>query len=239
VGTPRRPVVALDGPASSGKSSVGAAVARRLGWRFLDTGLLYRAITWLAAERGLDLGDGPAIARLAPEVGLIADAAGRLDRVVVGGEDVSDRIRTAGVDRRVSEVARQPEVRAALLVRQRAVAADGWIVMAGRDIGTVVLPDADVKVWLDASPEVRAARRVRERGLDPAGPEAAAILADLRSRDHVDGNRATAPARPATDARHVATDALDFAATVDAVVAAIAAAGLDVPAPAGPAEPAG
>lgn len=236
--TSRRPVIALDGPASSGKSSVGAAVARRLGWRFLDTGLLYRAITWLAVERGLDLRDGPAIARLAPEVEIVADAAGRLDRVVVGGEDVSDRIRTAGVDRLVSEVARQPEVRAALLVRQRALAADGWIVMAGRDIGTVVLPEADVKVWLDASPEVRAARRVRERGLDPAGREAAAILADLRDRDHVDGSRATAPARPADDALHVATDELDLAGTVDAVIAAIAVTGLDAPASAQPGEPA-
>ena len=164
----RGPVVALDGPGSSGKSSVGAAVAAALGARFLDTGLLYRALTWLCLERGVRPEDGPAVAPLAAEIDLEPDAAGRLTRVIVGGRDVADRIRTPRVDRAVSAVSRQPEVRAALLGRQRTIAASGAIVVAGRDIGSVVLPDADVKIWLDASAEERAARRARERGIDPA-----------------------------------------------------------------------
>ena len=219
---PRPLVVAIDGPASSGKSSVGAAVAARLGYRFLDTGLLYRAVTWLALARGVDPADGPAVAALVPEVSLEPDARGRLTRVFVDGRRVSAEIRTAAVERRVPEVARQPVVRAALLARQRAYAAGGGIVLAGRDIGTVVLPGADRKIWLDASTEARAARRARERGHSPGSPEAARILAELRARDAVDTGRATAPARPAPDAAIVVTDVLDLAATVAAVLAVVA-----------------
>jgi len=217
-------VVALDGLGSSGKSSVGAAVAAALGVRFLDTGLLYRALAWLSLERGLEPEDGPAIARLAAEIDLEADEAGRLAHVVVGGRDVADRIRTPRVDRAVSAVARQPEVRAALLGRQRAMAASGAIVVAGRDIGRVVLPDADVKIWLDASAEERAARRAQERGIDPASPAGTAILADLRRRDLADGSRDASPARAADDAIHVRTDGSSFETTVAAVLAVVRAA---------------
>ena len=210
-------VVALDGLASSGKSSVGAAVAAALGLRFLDTGLLYRALTWLALERGLAPSDGPAIAPLAEEIDLEADAAGRLDRVLVGGRDVAGEIRTPRVDRAVSAVARQPEVRAALLGRQRAIAGRGGIVAAGRDVGSVVLPDADVKIWLDASAEERAARRARERGIDPASPAGLAILDDLRRRDTADASRDISPALAADDAVHVRTDGNTFEETVAAV----------------------
>jgi cytidylate kinase len=218
-------VVALDGPASSGKSSVGAAVAAALGFRFLDTGLLYRALTWLALERGLDPADGPAIAPLTAEIELGADEAGRLKRVLVGGRDVAGEIRTPRVDRAVSAVSRQPEVRAALLGRQRAIAAAGGIVLAGRDIGTVVLPDADVKVWLDASAEERAARRAAERGIDPASPAGQRILEDLRRRDRIDGSREVSPARAADDAVHVRTDGNTFEETVAAVLAVVREAG--------------
>jgi len=210
-------VVALDGLASSGKSSVGAAVAAALGLRFLDTGLLYRALTWLALERGLAPSDGPAIAPLAEEIDLEADAAGRLDRVLVGGRDVAGEIRTPRVDRAVSAVAGQPEVRAALLGRQRAIAGRGGIVAAGRDVGSVVLPDADVKIWLDASAEERAARRARERGIDPASPAGLAILDDLRRRDTADASRDISPALAADDAVHVRTDGNTFEETVAAV----------------------
>jgi CMP/dCMP kinase len=212
------PTVALDGPASSGKSSVGAAVAAALGLRFLDTGLLYRTLTWLALERGLDPEDGAAIAPLAEAIDLGADDAGRLTRVVVDGRDVSGEIRTPRVDRAVSAVSRQPEVRAALLGRQRALAAAGAIVVAGRDIGSVVLPDADVKVWLDASAEERSARRARERGIDPASREGVAILDDLRRRDAADGSRTLSPARAADDAVHVRTDGNSFEDTIAAVL---------------------
>jgi len=214
-------VIALDGPASSGKSSVGSAVAAELGFRFLDTGLLYRALTWLALERGIDPADGAAIAPLAAAIDLGADDAGRLTRVLVAGRDVAAEIRTPRVDRAVSSVSRQPEVRAALLGRQRAIAAAGGIVVAGRDIGAVVLPDATVKVWLDASAEERAARRAAERGIAATAAEGLAILEDLRRRDHVDGSREHSPSRAAADAVHVRTDGNTFEETVAAVLAVV------------------
>jgi cytidylate kinase len=218
-------VVALDGPASSGKSSVGAAAAREVGFRFCDTGLLYRAITWLVLQRGIDRSDPPALVALVGEVELAADEQGRLARVLVDGEDVTGRVHAAEVDRAVSEVSRVGELRAALLQRQRAIASGGRIIVAGRDIGTVVLPEAGLKVFLDASAEERARRRAEERDLDPAGPEAAAVLAELRRRDDLDRNRPVAPLRPAPDAVHIRTDGNTFEQTVAAVVAAIRQAG--------------
>jgi cytidylate kinase len=229
--TDRHPglVVALDGPASSGKSSVGAAAALRLGYRFCDTGLLYRAATWLALKRAVrveDEGADPlALVALVPEIELVPDEQGRLAHVSVDGEDVTDDVHTPRVDEAVSAVSRVPELRTALLERQRALASEpGGIVMAGRDIGTVVLPDADLKIFLDASAEERARRRAEERGLSPDSPEAQEILAQLRRRDDLDRNRSVAPLRPAEDALHVVTDGNTFEQTVDAVVAAIQAA---------------
>ena len=195
--SPRRVVVALDGPASSGKSSVGAAAARELGYRFCDTGLLYRAVTGLALRRGVGLSDPAALVaarrrgrarrrRRRPPVA----RPGRRRRRDGRGPPAGGRPRPSARCRSV------PEVRAALLARQRALAGAGRIVMAGRDIGTVVLPDADLKVFLDASAEERARRRAEERGLAPGSPEAAAILADLRRRDDLDRNRPVAPLRP-------------------------------------------
>jgi cytidylate kinase len=156
-------------------------------------------------------------------VGVAANENGRLDRVVIDGRDVSAEMRTPEVDRVVSAVARAPEVRAALLVRQRALVEAGGIVVAGRDIGTVVLPGADVKVWLDASAEERAARRALERGIDPASAPGRAILDDLRRRDRADGGRAISPARPADDAIHVRTDGNTLDQTVAAVIATVTA----------------
>jgi cytidylate kinase len=144
--------------------------------------------------------------------------------VLIDGVDVTTEVRRPEVDRAVSEVSRVPEVRAALLARQRALADAGGIVMAGRDIGTVVLPDADLKVFLDASAEERARRRAEERGLAEGSPEADAILADLQRRDDLDRNRAVAPLRPADDALHIQTDGNTFDQTVAAVEAAIRAA---------------
>lgn len=218
-----RPVIALDGPASSGKSSVGAAVAAALGLRFFDSGLLYRALAWAALAHGVDPADGPGVAALATSVAVAADKNGRLDRVVIDGRDVSAQVRTPEVDRVVSAVAQAPAVRAALLVRQRALVGAGGIVVAGRDTGTVVLPGADVKIWLDASAEERAARRAVERGIDPASAAGRAILEDLLRRDRVDGARAIAPARPADDAIHVRTDGNTLDQTVAAVIAAVTA----------------
>jgi len=234
-------VIALDGPASSGKSSVGASVAAALGLRFFDSGLLYRALAWAALDRAVDPSDGPAVVALASSVAVEADEDGRLDRVVIDGRDVSAEMRTPEVDRVVSAVARAPEVRAALLARQRALVEVGeivgtgalpetgavvearGIVVAGRDIGTVVLPGAHVKIWLDATAEERAARRALERGIDPASAAGRAILDDLRRRDRADGGRAISPARPADDAIHVRTDGNTLDQTVAAVIAAVTA----------------
>jgi cytidylate kinase len=216
-----RLVVALDGPGSSGKSSVGAAAALRVGYRFCDTGLLYRAVTWLSLARGVPATNPVALRNLAAEVELAADRAGRLSSVLVDGVDRTADVHTPPVDAAVSAVSAAPELRAALLERQRKLAADGGIVMAGRDIGTVVLPDADLKLFLDASVEERARRRTRERGLAPTAPEAEAILAALRERDRLDSTRAVAPLHPAADARIISTDGNRFEDTVDAVVGAI------------------
>ena len=216
-------IVALDGPGSSGKSSVGAAAALELGYRFCDTGLLYRAATWLALKRRVPAdGDPAALVALVPEIELVPDENGRLAHVTVGGVDVTADVHTPSVDEAVSAVSRVAELRAALLERQRALAAEpGGIVMAGRDIGTVVLPDADLKIFLDASVEERARRRTEERGLDPDSAEARFILAQLRRRDELDSQRAVAPLRPADDAVRILTDGNEFQDTVAAVVAAI------------------
>lgn len=216
-----RLVVALDGPGSSGKSSVGAAAALRVGYRFCDTGLLYRAVTWLALERGVTAGQPEVLRALAGEVELAPDEVGRLAHVRVDGIDRTIDVHTPPVDAAVSAISAVAELRAALLRRQRTLAAAGGIVMAGRDIGTVVLPDADLKLYLDASVEERARRRAEERGIEPGGTEADAILAALRERDRLDSTRAVAPLHPAPDARILATDGNRFEDTVDAVVSAI------------------
>lgn len=213
--------MALDGPGSSGKSSVGAAAALRVGYRFCDTGLLYRAVTWLSLARGVPATNPTALRALATEVELAADAAGRLSSIMVDGIDRTAEVHTPPVDAAVSAVSAVPELRAALLERQRALAQSGGIVMAGRDIGTVVLPDADLKLFLDASVEERARRRAEERGLDRDSHEAQAILAALRQRDRLDSTRAIAPLHPAADARIIATDGNRFEDTVDAVAGAI------------------
>jgi cytidylate kinase len=219
-----RLVVAIDGPGSSGKSSVGSAAALAVGYRFCDTGLLYRALTWLALAGRVPASDPSRLVALVPEVRLVADEHGRLNRVVVDGRDVTEEVHGAVVDEHVSDVAKVPDVRAALMPVQRALATTGGIVMAGRDIGTVVLPGADLKIFLDASVEERARRRAEERGLEAGNAEARWILAELRRRDQIDANRPLAPLRPAPDAHHVRTDGNTFEETVAAVVAEIRAA---------------
>ena len=214
-------VVALDGPGSSGKSSVGSAAARELGYRFCDTGLLYRAVTWLAEARGVSVDDPEGLVGLVEEVELRPDGDGRLDRVLVDGVDHTADVRSPAVEAAVSAVSAVPEVRAALLQRQRDLAVDGGIIMAGRDIGTVVLPEADLKLYLDASVEERARRRAQERGLADGSPEALAILESLRRRDRLDATRAVAPLRVAPDARILSTDGNAFEETVAMVVATI------------------
>jgi CMP/dCMP kinase len=201
-------IVAIDGPAGAGKSTVAQRLAARLGFRYLDTGAMYRALTWLALEQGAALEDGPSLAALAEGNRVTFDAAGR---VAIGGRDVTSAIRGAGIDRVVSTVARHPEVRAVMRDRQRDLADEGDAVIEGRDIGTVVAPGAEVKVYLVAEPDIRAQRRLSER------PEigADALATDLRLRDQSDASRM----QPADDARTIDTTDLD----IDDVVAEIEA----------------
>jgi len=220
----RRITVALDGPASSGKSSVGAAAAARLGLRFVDTGLVYRALTALALREGIKTDDVGRLVPLVERISLDDDGTGRLTRVLLDGADATDEARGPEVDASVSAVSRLAPVRSALLARQRSLAATGGIVVAGRDIGTVVLPDADLKVFLDASLEERASRRIAERGLDPEGAAAAVVRAQLRRRDEQDRTREVAPLRAADDAVIIRTDGASFEDTVDRVVDSIRAA---------------
>jgi cytidylate kinase len=227
-------VVALDGPASSGKSSVGAAAAERLGYRFCDTGLLYRAVTWLALDRGIRPADTSALVRLVDEIHLLDDGAGRLSHVAVDEVDRTAEVRGPEVDVAVSEYSSVPELRMALLARQRALAAAGRIIMAGRDIGTVVLADADLKIYLDASVEERARRRALERGFEPDSAEGIEVLDELRRRDALDTGRAIAPLRPADDAVVIRTDGNTFDMTISVVVNTIRRAAAErAPAPAG------
>src|SRR6478736_7653429 len=216
-----RIIVALDGPGSSGKSSVGAAAALVVGYRFCDTGLLYRAVTWLALARNVSASYPHAMRGLVDEVELAADGAGALSRVLVDDVDHTADVRGPAVDAAVSAISAIPELRTALLERQRRLVDGGGIIMAGRDIGTVVLPDADLKIFLEASVVERARRRTAERGLEPDSPGATAILNALRRRDELDSTRAVAPLRAAADARIISTDGNRFEDTVDAVVNAI------------------
>ena len=190
--------------------------------RFVDTGLFYRALTALALLRGSSSTIPAVLVPLVDRVSLGDDGSGRFTRVLLDGSDATEEARSALVDGSVSTVARVPEVRAALLERQRELAADGGIVMAGRDVGTVVLPDADLKLFLDASVEERARRRIDERGLDPDGAEAEEVREQLRARDAIDTGREVAPLRAADDAVHVLTDGNVFDETVEIVAAEIA-----------------
>jgi len=216
-GRPRL-TIAIDGPGGSGKSTVGAAAAARLGYRFCDTGVLYRGLTWLAIERGADVDDAAALLPLVGELELAPDAQERYVRLLAAGRDVTAELHTAAVDRHVSQVSRHAPVRAALLPVQRALAAGGGLIMAGRDIGSIVLPDADLKIYLDVSMEERTRRRAAERDVanDPNAVEQIAL--ELRRRDGIDSNRATAPLRVPDGAVVVKTDGNTFEQTVAEVV---------------------
>jgi cytidylate kinase len=217
----RKLVVSIDGPGSSGKSSIGAAAAAEVGYRFCDTGVLYRGLAWLADAAGVGPEDQEALVALIGRMELVEGEGGRYDRIRADGRDVTPELHSAAVDRLVSAVAADPGVRAALLPPQRRLAERGGIVMAGRDIGSVVLPDADLRLYLDVSLEERAERRAQQRELAPGSPEARAILDDLRRRDAIDSGRSAAPLRVPEGAVVIRGDGRTFDQTLELVVEAI------------------
>ena len=210
--------VAIDGPVASGKTSVGAGVAKRLDYAFLDTGLMYRAATWKAVHSGVDIQDEAGLTRMTESMTITLTPADGTDRLIVDGADVTDQLRTAEIDRSVSAVSAVRGVRLALTPHQRRIAESGPTVMVGRDIGTVVLKDARVKVYLDASVRVRARRRHSEMVASGATVEFEQVVADTARRDRIDTERAEAPLTAAEDALIVNTDYLTLDEVVEHIV---------------------
>ncbi len=212
-------VIAIDGPSGAGKGTVAREVSRRLGYRHVDTGAMYRAVAWKALEERIDLADESAVAALAARAVLDLDPGA----VRIDGHDVTQAIRTPEIDNATSRVARLPRVREALVARQRVMGARGGIVMEGRDIGTAVFPGADVKIYLDASPGERARRRAN----DPAHASSRAsglaeVATALEQRDHMDRTRAASPLAMAEDAVCIDTTGVQIDDVVERVMQVVA-----------------
>ena len=211
-------VVAIDGPVASGKSTVARRVARRLGYLYLDTGAMYRAVGLLATEAGVPLDDESAVREVAATAHLCFDGDGRLH---AGDRDLSGLIRTLEMGTAASIVSTLPDVRRLLVERQRELGRGADVVMEGRDIGTNVFPDAEVKVYLSARPEVRAERRAAELEAAGAAMDRRQVLTELRERDRRDSRREVAPLCKADDAVEVDSSGLSLEEVVDAVVAIV------------------
>jgi CMP/dCMP kinase len=225
--------IAIDGPAASGKSTVGCLLAERLGYVYLDTGVMYRAVTCVALARGIPIEDEAAVTQLASTLRIdierpsSADGRptaddGRQYTVLADGDDVTWKIRRPEVDHGVSPVSAYEGVREALTIQQRRIGDRGGVVMVGRDIGTVVLPHADVKVYLDATVEERAGRRYREVIARGEAADFCTVLAEVRRRDEIDSSRALAPLRPADDALILDTTPFQVEQVLERVLALIA-----------------
>ena len=214
--------VAIDGPSGAGKSTIARAAARRFGLIYVDTGAIYRTVAHAVHSAGADCGDTSAVTALLPRLSISMDYDERgVQRMLLGGEDVSDAIRLPENSLRASKVSALPEVRAFLLDMQRNLAKTNSVVMDGRDIGTVVLPDATLKIFLTASAARRAERRLKElldKGVETTYDE---VLRDIEKRDWNDSHRETAPLRQAEDAVLVDTSEMDLAQSIDAVCALI------------------
>jgi cytidylate kinase len=216
---PARPPIAIDGPAVSGKSSVGRSLASHIGYRFLDTGLMYRAATWNAIKKEVDVNDPVAVAQAAERMDFAVsngETGGNL--IVVNGEDVTKYLHAPTVDDSVSSVASVGRVREIMVAEQRKLASGGAIVMVGRDIGTVVIPEAPLKIYLTATVRTRANRRHRDFIAEGTEIEFEDILRSMEQRDLIDSSRENSPLRPADDARIVDTDDLTFDEVVNHLV---------------------
>ena len=214
--------VAIDGPSGAGKSSLAKRLAADMGFTYVDTGAMYRSIGLYVVRQGKDPHDAAAVEALLPQIHLDTKLEEGTQHFYLNGEDVSEAIRTPEISYYASKVSAVPEVRRFLLETQRNMAKNGNILMDGRDIGTVVLPDATVKIFLTASPEARATRRWKEyqaKGIDTPYEE---VLADVKQRDYQDTHRAAAPLKQAEDAVLLDTSELDFEQSLDAMKQIIA-----------------
>jgi CMP/dCMP kinase len=210
-------IVAIDGPSGAGKGTVARAVAEALTYRHVDTGAMYRAVAWKSVNDGVPLDDEEQVATLAERATLDATS----DRVVIDGHDVTRAIRTPEIDKAAASVARLPRVRAVLVARQRALGAGRRVVMEGRDIGSVVFPDADVKIYLDASAEERARRRANDPAHTGQQGTLAGVQSELQARDKSDSERPVAPLTLAEDAVYIDTTGMPIAQVVEKVMAIV------------------
>jgi cytidylate kinase len=212
-------VIAIDGPSGAGKSTVARRLAKRLGYTYIDTGAMYRAIGWKAKQEGIDPANETALAGLCGRIQVLLTNDADDPRIAVDGIDVSEAIRTPEMGMMASAVSKSPAVRARLLSLQRDLGARGGVVMDGRDIGTVVFPDAEVKFYLDASPEERGRRRYRELSAKGMEVDLDRITREIRERDHQDSGRAIAPLKRAEDAVLIDSSDREIDEVVEAMLA--------------------
>ena len=213
--------IAIDGPAASGKTIVGKLLARHLGHRFLDTGNMYRAIAWGAISHGINMNDSNSLSKLAATISVSYANKQNDCNFILDGEDITKYLRNHEVEQNVSTVSKLSEVRIILVDKQRDIAKDGPIVMAGRDIGTVVLTDAELKIFLVASLEIRSQRRLNELHVNNQTLTLGNVMDDLARRDNIDKQRSHSPMRPAKNAIQIDTDNLDIREVVEKILVLI------------------